>query len=133
MLISSLGATRTWHFLNAANRLLHWKLEGENALRASGAAYTVVRPGGLSDAPGGRALRLTQGDRLRSGSITRADVAQVCVEALLDTRARDTTFEVIAADTAQPPVSAQLAQLRPDQPATTPQVIRITTRRSPRR
>ncbi len=116
VLVSSLGATRTWHVLNAANRLLHRKLEGENALRASGAAYTVVRPGALNDAPGGRALRLTQGDQVRGESISRADVARVCVDALLDPHARNTTFEVVAAHGAPAPLAAQLARLRPDRP-----------------
>ena len=31
------------------------KLKGEDALRASGTPYTIVRPGGLTNQPGGKA------------------------------------------------------------------------------
>lgn len=117
VLVSSMGVTHRWHFLNAFNQLLRWKLEGENALRASGPAYTIVRPGGLRDAPGGRALRLTQGDRRRVGWATRADVARVCVDALLNPATCDTTFEVVNARSASVPLAAQFAQLRPDRHA----------------
>ena len=91
-------------------------LQGENAVRASGLAYTVVRPGGLTDAPGGRALRLAQGDRRRTGRLARADVARVCVDALLHPSTRDTTFEVVNAAGASVPLAAQFARLRPEQP-----------------
>ena len=35
--------------------LMDEKLNGEEALRASGAPYTIVRPGGLTNQPGGKA------------------------------------------------------------------------------
>jgi hypothetical protein len=58
---------------------------GENALRSSGVPYTIVRPVGLSNAPGGQSeLIVGQGDHPLRGraQISRADVARVCVEAL---------------------------------------------------
>ena len=59
-------------------------------------AYAVVRPGGLSDGPakGSAALNLSQGDVL-SSEISRSDVAEVTVAALLKGKATDfTTFEL---------------------------------------
>ena len=35
--------------------LMDEKLKGEEALRASGVPFTIVRPGGLTDQPGGKA------------------------------------------------------------------------------
>ena len=40
---------------NVRYSLMDEKLKGEEALRASGMPYTVVRPGGLSNQPGGKA------------------------------------------------------------------------------
>ncbi|MEM9529859.1 MAG: SDR family oxidoreductase [Pseudomonadota bacterium] len=98
VLVSSLGATKVDHYLNKNfGNVLIWKLKGEDNLRASGLAYTVVRPGGLSDdaARTGK-LVLDQGDTLETGRISRADVAEICVAALSSPAARNRTFEVIA-------------------------------------
>lgn len=77
--------------------LMGAKYQGEQALRASGLPYTVVRPGGLKDeAAGQRTLVAAQGDR-SSGSVARADVAAVCVAALSDPAARGVTMELVAA------------------------------------
>lgn len=77
--------------------LMGAKYQGEEALRASGLPYTVVRPGGLKDDPAGRRpLVAAQGDR-SSGSVARADVAAVCVAALTDPAARGVTLELVAA------------------------------------
>jgi uncharacterized protein YbjT (DUF2867 family) len=99
VLVSSMGATHLDHPLNKMfGNILVWKLKGEDALRASGVPYTVVRPGGLRDAPGGATgLKAFQGDDLRNqGSIPRADVATVCLAALGNAAARGKTFELVA-------------------------------------
>jgi uncharacterized protein YbjT (DUF2867 family) len=94
--VSSLGVTNPNHPLNRFGKVMDWKLKGENALRASGVPYTIVRPGGLGDGPGGKVgLRVGQGDTLESGQIQRADVATVCVQALGNPDAIGKTFEVI--------------------------------------
>jgi uncharacterized protein YbjT (DUF2867 family) len=99
-LVSSMGVTHSDHPLNKRlNNIFDWKLKGENALRASGVGYTIVRPGGLRDEPGGRVgVRAMQGDTLQSeGTIPRADVAAACI-ASLDLKAADrVTFEVVSA------------------------------------
>jgi uncharacterized protein YbjT (DUF2867 family) len=120
VLISSRGVTQEGHPLNRMfGNVLVWKLKGEDYLRASGIPYTIIRPGGLLNEPGGKGdIVFEQGDRKLSGalSIPREDVALVCVEALKHTDARNRTFEVYrAAD--GPPVSdwkAKFAGLKPD-------------------
>jgi len=95
VLVSSCSVTKPDHPLNKFGQVLTWKLKGEDALRASGLTYTIVRPGGLTDEPGGQAaLIFDQGDRI-SGMISRADVAEVCIQALQQPNARNATFEVV--------------------------------------
>jgi len=62
------------------------KLRGEHMLRSSGLTYFIVRPTQLTDAPSSRRLSFTQGGVV-SGSVSRADVAEVAVRSLLDPRA----------------------------------------------
>ncbi|MCS6947413.1 MAG: SDR family oxidoreductase, partial [Steroidobacteraceae bacterium] len=98
VLVSSMGVTQPDHRLNKLlDNILIWKLRGEDALRASGVPYTIVRPGGLRDAPAGAGgIRALQGDpRDVIGSIARADVAAICVRALGEPAALGKTFEVI--------------------------------------
>ena len=56
---------------------LRAKAAADEALRASGLDYTVVRPGGLTDDPGTGLV--TVAERLDRGQIPRADVAAVLV------------------------------------------------------
>lgn len=67
---------------------------GEAKLRNSGLGYTIVRPGPMIEEPGGyKALVFDQGNRITQ-RISYADVADVCLKALHDPLARNTTFEV---------------------------------------
>lgn len=119
VLVSSAGVTREDHILNKMfDNVLKWKARGEDALRASGVGYTIVRPGGLTNAPGGqKGVRLVQGDS-DTGYIARADVARVCVAALSSAAARGRTFEVVNADVPPPQDwDALFAPLAADAPA----------------
>ena len=101
VLVSSRGATDDDHPLNKMfNNVLIWKRRGEEAVAASGVPYTIVRPGGLSDDPGGtQTIVFEQGDRRSEGIwITRGDLARVCVAALGHDSARNKTFEIHAVD-----------------------------------
>lgn len=100
VLVSSIGVTNPDHPLNQYGRVMDWKLKGEDYLRQSGIPYTIVRPGGLVDEPGGKGVQFAQGDPI-SGRITRADVAAVCVHALNNPFAMNKTMEIINHD--QPP------------------------------
>ena len=64
-------------------KIMDAKFAGEELLRKSGADFTVVRPGGLQDAPplGASALVVSQGDKSGAGRISRTDVAELCVAA----------------------------------------------------
>jgi len=104
VLISAMGVTDPEHPLNRFNNIMTWKLKGENALRASGVPYTIVRPGGLSDEPGGTLGTLVaQGDDQGPGQTNRIDVARICVRALTDPAARNVTLEIVK-DASQPVV-----------------------------
>ncbi|MCP5329063.1 MAG: SDR family oxidoreductase [Sinobacteraceae bacterium] len=116
-LVSSMGVTREDHPLNKMfDNILIWKLKGEDALRASGVPYTIVRPSGLNDDPPGRAgLQVMQGDPPIQGHVSRADIAAICVNALGNEAARSKTLEVIGtAGTPPADWSALFAGLRAD-------------------
>jgi uncharacterized protein YbjT (DUF2867 family) len=102
VLVSSIAVTKPDHPLNAFGKVLTWKLKGEESLRSSGLAYTIVRPGGLTDEPGGyHGLKIDQGDRIM-GRISRADVAEVCIQALRQPATCNATFEVVETDGSLP-------------------------------
>lgn len=73
--------------------ILTWKLRGENAIRASGLPYTIIRPCALTEEPGGKALFFDQGDNI-TGKVSREDIAQLCIAALESDAAINRTFEV---------------------------------------
>jgi uncharacterized protein YbjT (DUF2867 family) len=83
--------------------VLDWKFKGEEVLRQSGLNYTIIRPGGLKNTPGSKhALIFDQGDQV-SGTISRADLAEVCLHALHHPNSDCTTFEVIEGEPCQQP------------------------------
>ncbi len=97
VLISSMGATHEDHPLNRMfGNVLIWKAKGEQALRDSGVPYTIVRPAGLLNEPGGQGrVVVVQGDpREAGGTLARADVSTVCVQALAHESSRGKTFEI---------------------------------------
>ena len=97
VLVSSMGATQEDHFLNKVfGDVLKWKFKGEEYLRQSGLSYTIVRPGGLQNMPGGMMeIVFQQGDPVGPDRlVTRADVAAITVEALTNENAANKTFEV---------------------------------------
>lgn len=120
VLVSSRAVTQPDNPLNRLfGNVLTWKLKGEDALRASGVPYTVVRPGGLVNGPAGeKEIVFEQGDTVRDQTtITRADLARICVQALKHPEARNRTFE--ASSRPGNPVTdwrAKFAGLKPDQP-----------------
>lgn len=77
---------------------LAWRRRAENAIRAGGIDYTIIRTGMLLNSPGGRrAIHVTQEAlplslRYRIG---RADVAEVFVAGLEEPRASRATFEIV--------------------------------------
>ena len=97
VIVSSMGVTDEDHQLNKFfGNVLKWKAQGEQALRDSGVPYTIVRPGGLINEPGGQVrIVAVQGDPpMDNARIPRADLAAVCVAALTSPAARNKTLEV---------------------------------------
>jgi uncharacterized protein YbjT (DUF2867 family) len=120
VLLTAIGTTDRE---SAANKLfkgaLEWRYKGEQHLRASGLAYTIVRPAGLTDEPGGtKGVKIWQGDDWRAHlrkTISRDDLAQVLIESLRNPGARNASFE-ITNEAGEPPATwrAQMAALKPD-------------------
>jgi len=99
-LVSSMAVTRWYHPLNLFGGVLSRKFEGEEKVRAlfdgEGRSFTIVRPGGLRDGePLQHELHVEQGDRMWSGWINRADVAELLVLSLWTPEAAGKTFEVV--------------------------------------
>ena len=99
ILISSIAVTNPKHPMNCFGKVLDYKLKGENALRDSGMDYVIIRPGGLTDTPGGgKKLIFDQGDQL-TGMISRSDLAETCLCVLDCPGEMRLTFEVIESET----------------------------------
>ena len=76
---------------------LQMKAEADAALHASGLAFTIVRPGRLTDEPG--TGHVTAGEHVEPGSIPRADVAAVLAQALGAPNTIGKTFELASGET----------------------------------
>lgn len=97
ILISSVAVTHPEHPLNRFGKILDWKRKGEETLQHSGLNYTIVRPGGLKDTPGGGcALVFSQGDQVL-GTLSREDLAQICLQVLYGPAPSHVTFEAVEA------------------------------------
>jgi len=113
VLISQVYINRTDEHPEIAG-IIRARAAGEQALRGSGAPYTIVRPAWLTDAPGTGA-RLEQGDT-GDGTTSRDTVAEAAVAALVQPAARAKTFELYDGGT-RADWPALFARLRADSPA----------------
>jgi uncharacterized protein YbjT (DUF2867 family) len=76
---------------------LEAKKAADDAVRASGLAYTIVRPGRLTDDPGaGRIAAVVQ--TATSGQIPRDDVAATLAAVLAEPRTAGLTFDLLSGD-----------------------------------
>ena len=116
VIVSSGGVSKPdspiYKFLNIFGGIMEEKIKGEDTVRSmyanlkeenskQGMTYTIVRPGGLTEDPirGVSEIALSQGD-VRSGRISRYDLAKLCVEATIYPELTgSTTFECFDADT----------------------------------
>ncbi|MCU0535930.1 MAG: SDR family oxidoreductase [Hydrococcus sp. Prado102] len=96
VLVSSLCASKFFHPLNLFWLILYWKKQGETYLMESGLTYTIVRPGGLKNEDSSDPIVMSSADTLFDGSIPRTKVAQVSVESLLQSSARNKIVEIVA-------------------------------------
>mmetsp|Transcript_51352 Transcript_51352/g.95048 ORF Transcript_51352/g.95048 Transcript_51352/m.95048 type:complete len:312 (-) Transcript_51352:312-1247(-) len=111
IVVSSMGGTDPDNFLNSIGKdkdgngdgdILLWKRKAEKYLTESGLQYTIIHPGGLLDTPPGeKKLILDVDDKLLQNekrSISRADVARLCVAALTVSKGRSVSFDAISRD-----------------------------------
>ncbi|KAF2303164.1 hypothetical protein GH714_014259 [Hevea brasiliensis] len=100
ILVGSMGGTNPNHPLNSLGNgnILIWKRKAEQYLADSGIPYTIIRAGGLQDKEGGvRELLVGKDDELLqtdTRAIARADVAEVCIEALAYEEAKFKAFDL---------------------------------------
>lgn len=113
-LMTSIGVTRR-------HDMTDWKRRGERLVRASGNAYTIVRPGWFdANASDEQRIVMRQGDTRWTGSaadgaIARRQVARVLVDSLTSPEAERRTLELVAErGTEQPDLAAVFSALTPD-------------------
>lgn len=101
-LMTAIGVTHRTGTYNLATEAHDWKRRAERMVRASGLAYTIVRPGWFDhNGAGQHRLVLLQGDRRRAGDpsdgvIARHQIASVLVGSLTSEAALRKTFELVA-------------------------------------
>jgi uncharacterized protein YbjT (DUF2867 family) len=77
--------------------VLRLKRQGEQVIENGRIPYTIVRPGGLVNDPGGQDVGVARSHTI-GGRISRDDVAEVLVQALLQPEARNKIVEIIQKD-----------------------------------
>ena len=122
-LMTSIGVTDRIGAYNRSTEAHDWKRRAERLVRASGLAYTIVRPGWFDmNGPDQHRLDLLQGDTRHAGDpsdgvIARAQIAQVLVASLASDAARGKTFELVAVKgPAQADLGPLFGALDSDQP-----------------
>jgi uncharacterized protein YbjT (DUF2867 family) len=104
LIVSSMGADKApADGSEGFGAYLQAKFEADEAVRASGLDYTVVRPGGLTDDPGTGLVAVAE--HLDRGQIPRADVAAVFAACLEEPTTIGKSFDLISGDT---PIAAAL-------------------------
>ncbi|GHF48120.1 uncharacterized protein YbjT (DUF2867 family) [Amycolatopsis bartoniae] len=112
VLVSQIYVTRAAKHPEMTARI-EARARGEQALRESGAQYTIVRPSWLHDRPAD-GIRVEQGDT-GEGRVSRDAVAAAVVAALFDPSASGKTFELYDdAESTEPDWSTIFASLKPD-------------------
>ncbi|KAL7533572.1 hypothetical protein ACHAXR_005316, partial [Thalassiosira sp. AJA248-18] len=106
ILVSSMGVLDPNNFLNQIGKdkngdghgdILIWKRKAEKYLCLSGLQYTIIHPGGLVDTESSKMdLLLDVDDKLMAReqkSITRGDVAKLCIAALTESGDKSVSFD----------------------------------------
>jgi uncharacterized protein YbjT (DUF2867 family) len=101
LIVSSMGAEKApADGAEGFGAYLQAKFEADEAVRASGLDYTVVRPGGLTDDPGTGLVTIAA--NTGRGKIPRADVAAVFVACLDTPSTIGQSFDLISGTTPIP-------------------------------
>lgn len=108
VMVSSMGAGDPAAAPEAMRPYQQAKHDADVALETSGLAYTIVRPGGLTDDPATGRIEVGAPSLGRRGTVTRADVAATLLAVLDTPTTAGLTFEVLEGDT---PIAAAVAGL----------------------
>jgi uncharacterized protein YbjT (DUF2867 family) len=101
LIVSSMGAEKApADGAEGFGAYLQAKFEADEAVRASGLDYTVVRPGGLTDDPGTGLVTIAE--ETGRGKVPRADVAAVFVACLDTPSTIGNSFDLISGTTPIP-------------------------------
>src|ERR1700760_348376 len=101
LIVSSMGAEKApADGAEGFGAYLRAKFEADEAVRASGLDYTVVRPGGLTEDPGTGLVTIAE--ETGRGHIPRADVAAVLLACLDTPSTIGQSFDVISGETPIP-------------------------------
>jgi uncharacterized protein YbjT (DUF2867 family) len=108
VVVGSMGGTDSTNFLNTIGKnadgsgngdILLWKRKAERYLVDSGLDYTIIHPGGLTDTPPGQEdYVIDVDDKLivnKKRSISRGDVADLCIAALTVGKGKKVALDVI--------------------------------------
>lgn len=106
VVVSSIGVGESRNALGFLSRLvlgpvLKMKEKSEEFIRTCGVSYTIVRPGGLRDKEISGECAFGEGGKI-SGSVSRRQVAKVCVDALTNPAMKNRTLEVVDRSTVKP-------------------------------
>ena len=122
-LMTAIGVTDRASAYNRRTEAHDWKRRSERLVRASGNAYTIVRPGWFDcHAPDQHRLVMLQGDTRHAGDpsdgvVARQQIAQVLVASLTSDAARHKTFELVAErGAASTDLDVLFARLEADEP-----------------
>ena len=96
VMVSAIGASDPERSSEAMRPYYDAKAEADTALAGSGLAYTIVRPGSLTNEPGTGHIRA--GQDIGSGSVSRDDVAATVAAALAAPNAIGVTFDLLEGD-----------------------------------
>jgi cytosine deaminase len=106
VIVSSVGANPQTPGVDTFSVYLRAKGRADEAVRASGLDWTIVRPGGLSNDAGTGHVNL--GESVPRGQVTRDDVAAVVAAVLDSPNTIGRTFELMGGDT---PVAEAVAAI----------------------
>jgi uncharacterized protein YbjT (DUF2867 family) len=107
LMVSAIGVNHPDRWSEQMRPYYEAKAEADAQVEASRLAYTIVRPGGLTDEPGTGAIDAAA-DLGRYGQVPRDDVAATLVACLGEPATERTTFDLLAGDT---PIAEALRSL----------------------
>ena len=108
VIVSAMGADPEADDDGGFGTYLRAKGQADKKLAESGLAYTIVRPGGLTDEPATDGISV--GPRLDRGQISRADVAAVLAAVLATPSTAGVAFDVVSGGT---PIADAVTGLAP--------------------